>query len=50
MVGRTVFLVVAALILGQASTDAQSPSLPIPVRVETLIGTTNPPKSTPSSS
>ncbi|MCX6543124.1 MAG: alpha/beta hydrolase-fold protein [Acidobacteria bacterium] len=37
MVGRTVFLVFAALMLGQASTDAQSPSLPLPVRVDTLI-------------
>jgi predicted alpha/beta superfamily hydrolase len=37
MVGRIVCLVSAALILGQASTDAQSPSLPLPVRVDTLI-------------
>jgi uncharacterized protein len=36
MVGRTVFLFVFALALGRASTDAQSPSLPIPVREETL--------------
>jgi predicted alpha/beta superfamily hydrolase len=37
MVGRTVCLVFAALILGQASTDAPSPSLPLPARVDTLI-------------
>jgi predicted alpha/beta superfamily hydrolase len=37
MVGRTVFLLVCALALGRASTDAQSPSLPLPVRVDTLI-------------
>jgi tetratricopeptide (TPR) repeat protein len=36
MVGRTAFLLVAALALGRASTEAQTPSLPIPVRVETL--------------
>jgi predicted alpha/beta superfamily hydrolase len=37
MVGRTACLVSAALILSQASTDAQSPSLPLPVRVDTLV-------------
>jgi enterochelin esterase-like enzyme len=37
MVGRTVCVVFAALILGQISTDAQSPSLPLPVRVDALI-------------
>ena len=37
MVGRTVCLVCAALMLGQDSTEAQSPSLPLPVRVDTLI-------------
>jgi uncharacterized protein len=36
MVGRTAFLLVAALALCPASSGAQSPSLPIPVRVETL--------------
>ncbi len=36
MVGRTVFFLVAALAFGRASTDAQSPSLPLPVRVDTL--------------
>jgi enterochelin esterase-like enzyme len=37
MVGRTVFLIVAALALGRVSADAQSPSLPLPVRVDTLV-------------
>jgi predicted alpha/beta superfamily hydrolase len=37
MVGRIVFLVFAALIIGQASTGAQSLLLPLPVRVDTLI-------------
>jgi hypothetical protein len=37
MVGRTVFFLAAALALGPASADAQTPSLPIPVRVETLV-------------
>jgi len=36
MPSRTAFLLVAALVLGPASADAQSPALPIPVRVETL--------------
>jgi enterochelin esterase-like enzyme len=36
MVGRTAFLLVAVLALCPASTGAQSPTLPIPVRVETL--------------
>jgi enterochelin esterase-like enzyme len=37
MVGRTVFLIVAALALSRVSADAQSPSLPLPVRVDTLV-------------
>jgi predicted alpha/beta superfamily hydrolase len=36
MAGRTAFLLVAVLAFGPTSADAQSPSLPIPVRVETL--------------
>jgi tetratricopeptide (TPR) repeat protein len=34
---RTALILVAALALGPVSTGAQSPSLPIPVRVETLV-------------
>jgi len=37
MVGRTVFLAFGALMLGQASTDAQSLLLPLAVRLDTLI-------------
>lgn len=37
MAGRTALVLVAALALGPASADAQTPSLPIPVRVETLV-------------
>jgi predicted alpha/beta superfamily hydrolase/Tol biopolymer transport system component len=36
MTGRTAFFLVAVLALGGPSTEAQAPSLPIPVRVETL--------------
>ena len=36
MAGRTALFLVAALALGPVSTDAQSPTLPIPVRVETI--------------
>ncbi len=36
MVGRTALVFVAVLALGGPSTEAQTPSLPIPVRVETL--------------
>jgi predicted alpha/beta superfamily hydrolase len=36
MAGRIAFILVAALALGRSSTEAQTPSLPIPVRVETL--------------
>ena len=36
MAGRTAFFLVAALALGRSSTGAQAPSLPIPIRVETL--------------
>jgi enterochelin esterase-like enzyme len=37
MAGRTAFILVAALTLGRSSTEAQTPALPIPVRVETLV-------------
>jgi uncharacterized protein len=37
MVVRTVLILVAALALGRSSIEAQTPSLPIPVRVETLV-------------
>jgi hypothetical protein len=36
---RAAFLVCAALQLGQASTDAQNPSLPSAVRVDMLVST-----------
>ena len=36
MAGRTALVLVAVLALGGPSTEAQTPSLPIPVRVETL--------------
>ena len=37
MAGRTALILVAALALGRSSTEAQTPSLPIPVRVDTLV-------------
>jgi predicted alpha/beta superfamily hydrolase len=37
LIGRTAYSLVAALVVGSASTRAQIPSLPIPVRVETLV-------------
>jgi uncharacterized protein len=37
MVRRIVVLLVAAVTLGRAATGTQSPSLPLPVRVETLV-------------
>lgn len=37
MAGRTALFVVAALALARSSTEAQTPSLPIPVRAETLM-------------
>ena len=37
MARRTALILVAALALGPSSTEAQSPSLPIPVRVDTLV-------------
>ncbi len=36
MIGRTALILVAGLTLGRSSAEAQTPSLPIPVRVETL--------------
>ena len=37
MAGRTALILVAALALGRSLTEAPTPSLPIPVRVETLV-------------
>jgi hypothetical protein len=37
MAGRTALILVVALALGRSSTEAQTPSLPIPVRVDTLV-------------
>lgn len=37
MAGRTAFFLIAALALGPSSIEAQTPCLPTPVRVETLV-------------
>jgi enterochelin esterase-like enzyme len=37
MAGRTALVLVAVLALGRSSSEAQAPSLPIPVRAETLV-------------